>query len=767
MSNNYPLALPDGTILAGQYIIESTLGQGGFGITYKASDHKTGNTVAIKEFFPEALATRTQNNVVPFDGERGENYKYGKDCFVQEAQTLAQFIGNENIVKIYSYFEENGTAYFVMEYVEGISFEEYIKKYGGKINYEVAENILMRVIDALDAVHSKGIVHRDVTPDNIYLTSDGKVKLIDFGAARYSIGDKSRSLDVVLKHGFAPKEQYTRHGKQGPYTDVYTLGACFYYALTGKRPPDSIDRIEIDDLVPPSNMGVQLQKHKEDAILKALSVQPTDRFQTVAQFKSALCGEMSVVNNSVINNSTNNIQYNSINNVSSHASSNYNTNVNGNDNNNDNNNKSFLPFIGIGIIICLSLIIGLLVFMLIDKKGDNDENLSEKDYIKVEETTTKNQDNTTDKETTKKQDEDVETTEKVTTEKKTTEEKTTEKETTEEVTTTKKENVSYEMGYVDYLTVSNISNGGCGALNNKVLSRVFANMLAYYDKGTNTWVAIDIGDKIGSVNTYADGLVYVKDGKVKYWNGSEISDIEGCDRGTDEIYSIYVMESEYGKGKGNGAFVVSEYNSKVVVEYFSWTNHFLDYFYYLQNENLITFVGEDIYFINNNILCKIGIENFNTGAVVEIVYDLSEEDEIINMVSDGKYIYIFTYDNSSKKNIILRFDIKSGNCEMFTLGFDDCVGAKINVYNDEVYIVFNNTKENSALIYTCNFNTKRYKKVFETSTDYSIIVDGISIFNEETFILSGYNMSNNKRMTISTYTEDGVLYGGVMYDEAE
>lgn len=288
MEGKYPLALPKGTILAGQYIIESVLGQGGFGITYKATDYKTKGFVAIKEFFPESMATRTGTTVSSFSGERGESFDYGKDCFLQEAETLAQFIGIDGIVEIHNYFEENGTAYFVMDYVEGISFDEYIKRSGGKVTCEVAEGVLVRVMDALAMVHSKGIVHRDVTPDNIYITNDGKVKLLDFGAARYSLGDKSRSLDVVLKHGFAPKEQYTRHGRQGPFTDVYSVGASFYFALTGRRPPDSIDRLEDDDLVPPSRLGVQISKEKEHAIMKAMEVQPGDRYQTMTEFKQGL-----------------------------------------------------------------------------------------------------------------------------------------------------------------------------------------------------------------------------------------------------------------------------------------------------------------------------------------------------------------------------------------------------------------------------------------------------------------------------------------------
>ena len=287
----YPQALLPGSVLAGQYIIDKVLGQGGFGITYRATDHRTGAKVAVKEFFPDTLAFREMTTVHSYPGERTENFQYGKENFLQEAKTLAQFIGNDNIVRIHSYFEENGTAYFVMDYIEGISFDQYLKQKGGRISVQEAERILIPIMDALAAVHSKGIVHRDVTPDNIYICNDGTVKLLDFGAARYSLGDKSRSLDVILKHGFAPKEQYTRRGKQGPYTDIYSLAATFYFAITGKRPPDSVDRLDEDDLVPPSSLGVQITDYQEKAIFQAMEVQPHSRFQSMEVFKRVLLNE--------------------------------------------------------------------------------------------------------------------------------------------------------------------------------------------------------------------------------------------------------------------------------------------------------------------------------------------------------------------------------------------------------------------------------------------------------------------------------------------
>ncbi len=288
MAQEYPMALPEGSVLFGRYIIEETLGQGGFGITYKATDYQTKSFVAVKEFFPETMARREGITVIPYSGEASSNYEYGLEQFLEEAKTLSEFIGNPNIVKVHSYFEENGTAYFAMDYVQGESFDKYLKRRGGKIGYTEAEKILLHVMDALASVHSKGIVHRDVTPDNIYITDVEDVKLLDFGAARYSLGDRSRSLDVVLKHGFAPKEQYSRHGKQGAYTDVYSLAATFYYAITGTRPPDSIERLEDDKLVLPSKRDVKITPECEKTLLKALSVRAEERFQDMVAFKTEL-----------------------------------------------------------------------------------------------------------------------------------------------------------------------------------------------------------------------------------------------------------------------------------------------------------------------------------------------------------------------------------------------------------------------------------------------------------------------------------------------
>ena len=286
----HPLALKPGAILNGRYTVGRVLGQGGFGITYIALDDNTGERVAIKEYFPTEFAGRgaTASSVQVHSDEQEENYEYGKTRFLEEAKTLAALNGDEHIVRIYSYFEENNTAYFVMEYVDGVGLDKYMAQNGGRLSPEEASRLLLPLMSSLEKVHARGIVHRDIAPDNVLVTKDGSAKLIDFGAARYSTGEKSKSLDVILKHGFAPKEQYMRRGRQGPFTDVYALAATYYYAITGKVPPEAIERIDDDNLVPPSSLGIKLPEAAEDALFKALEVNAPDRFQSMSEFYSAM-----------------------------------------------------------------------------------------------------------------------------------------------------------------------------------------------------------------------------------------------------------------------------------------------------------------------------------------------------------------------------------------------------------------------------------------------------------------------------------------------
>ena len=291
----FPVALRAGTILNNRYIVGRVLGQGGFGITYLAFDTQLQAKVAVKEYMPNDISTRIDGTTVSVAMEtKADDFTYGSERFQEEARTLAKFIGHPNIAGVSSYFDENGTSYFVMDYIEGVSFKSYIANNGGRVSVEETLNVMIPVLRALTAVHAEGFIHRDVTPDNIYISKDGNVKLLDFGSARYSIGDKSKSLDVILKVGYAPKEQYIRRGRQGPFTDVYSCAACFYAALTGYLPPESLERLDHDELAPVSQVLPDIPEWLDKAILKGLAVQPEDRFQSAAEFLSAIENQIAV-----------------------------------------------------------------------------------------------------------------------------------------------------------------------------------------------------------------------------------------------------------------------------------------------------------------------------------------------------------------------------------------------------------------------------------------------------------------------------------------
>ncbi|MCR5138432.1 MAG: serine/threonine protein kinase [Oscillospiraceae bacterium] len=290
-AEKHPLALKLGAILDGQYIIGRVLGQGGFGVTYIAQDYNTQNRVAIKEFFPTDFVGRTQKTcaVQLYSGNNRENFEYGKQQFLAEAKALASFIGDEHIVRVHKYFEENGTAYFAMEYVEGLPLDKYMGQQGGRVSPEEADRLFLPLMESVDRIHRRGLVHRDIAPDNIIIQPDGSAKLIDFGAARYSTGERSRSLDVILKHGFAPREQYASRGRQGPFTDVYAMAATYYYAITGKIPPDAMDRQKGNDpLILPKALGVEISKETEKALCKALEPDHGSRFQSMEEFRKAM-----------------------------------------------------------------------------------------------------------------------------------------------------------------------------------------------------------------------------------------------------------------------------------------------------------------------------------------------------------------------------------------------------------------------------------------------------------------------------------------------
>ena len=177
-----------------------------------------------------------------------------------------------------------------MNYFEGVTLQEYLDSKGGIINTEQALNIIMPVLDALKEVHKAGILHRDISPDNFLINTMGQVVLIDFGAARQSIGEISRNISVIMKTGYSPEEQYRSKGEQGPWTDIYSVAATLYRSITGQLPPEALDRLAEDRLVTPSNLGVKMELNQEQALLKALAVKAKDRFRSVEEFQGVLLG---------------------------------------------------------------------------------------------------------------------------------------------------------------------------------------------------------------------------------------------------------------------------------------------------------------------------------------------------------------------------------------------------------------------------------------------------------------------------------------------
>lgn len=287
-----PHHLPQRTVIGTQnrYLIGKYLGEGGFGITYLAWDLQQGIKVAVKEYFPSGYVTRVagSNQVIINSKQNQAASNRGLKRFVEEARALAKIKNLAGVVNVRDFFSANGTAYIVMEFLDGMSLKKYLQRKGGKLKVDEILTIMRPVMDSLTQVHKIGLIHRDISPDNILITKYNEVKLIDFGAAKYSNPD-GRSLSVVLKQGFAPPEQYDSHGEQGPWTDVYALGVTIYFAITGTLPPESI-RIMMgkEEAKRPSELGIEIDPGVENALMKALAVEKKKRFQDVQSMINGL-----------------------------------------------------------------------------------------------------------------------------------------------------------------------------------------------------------------------------------------------------------------------------------------------------------------------------------------------------------------------------------------------------------------------------------------------------------------------------------------------
>ncbi len=294
--------LHPGTELNGHYIIGTTVGFGGFGITYRAWDRVLEKMVAIKEFYPNGIVNRVpgEKEVIIYSGNRADEFLNGKIRFLAEARNMARFNTHPNIVNVYEFFEENNTAYIAMEFLEGMSYKQYIAQHNGRVDCQTAVNVVLSVTDALREIHKVKIIHRDISPDNIFMVpvdqqaTNYKVKLIDFGAARFSSGEEEKTLSIILKPGYAPPEQYRSRSKQGPWTDIYAVGAVLYRSVTGRMPEESVNRVVEDHLPPPNALVPEIPQYLSDAIMRAMALSQELRFQNVDQFQAALRNETKV-----------------------------------------------------------------------------------------------------------------------------------------------------------------------------------------------------------------------------------------------------------------------------------------------------------------------------------------------------------------------------------------------------------------------------------------------------------------------------------------
>ena len=304
----FPIHLYPGTTLNnGRYIVGTVMSFGGFGVVYRAWDQQLEIKVAIKECFPTNLVTRVPGETrvsLQSGSVKRSMFLNQKNLLLEEAKNTAKFGEHPNIVNVFSRFEDNGTAYMVMEYMDGITLKQYLKENGNVLDVDTTITILLSVIKALKEVHKQGALHRDIAPDNIFIMQDGTIKLFDFGAGKFPDDDKSLFHENVVKPGYAPPEQYKddddrreNDDKQGPWTDIYALAATMYRCITGIVPTDSMDRAtaqynkEADPVKSPRELNEEIPEYIDSSLMRAMSITPKFRFQSVDDFENAILNQ--------------------------------------------------------------------------------------------------------------------------------------------------------------------------------------------------------------------------------------------------------------------------------------------------------------------------------------------------------------------------------------------------------------------------------------------------------------------------------------------
>ena len=277
---------PGTTLSNGKYTIQKKIGEGGFGITYKAIQNVLNRPVCIKEYFPAGKCVRnTYAKSLHLQGFSEDQFEKFRQAFVKEAKTLAN-LQHPNIVEVIDIFDENNTSYMVMPFIEGKSLYS-IVEHQGKLSYPDTVNYMAQITNAVGYIHKKNILHRDIKPDNIIITPEFKAVLIDFGSAREFVHDQTQAHTSVVSHGYAPTEQYTANSRKGAYTDIYAIGATFYFALTGKTPLEAAARLT-EKMPEPKDISPKIPEEANRTILKAMQLKAENRHQSIQDFMDDL-----------------------------------------------------------------------------------------------------------------------------------------------------------------------------------------------------------------------------------------------------------------------------------------------------------------------------------------------------------------------------------------------------------------------------------------------------------------------------------------------
>lgn len=279
-------------MLSDRYLVGNALGQGGFGITYIGRDMRLDLKIAIKEYFLNGYVNRNSgvsSDVTVTDRRQADFIAGGKEKFLREARILAKFNDEAGVVNVRDFFEENQTAYIIMEYLDGQDLRQRL----GESLFTADEifRLMGPIFDVLERIHKENMIHRDISPDNIMMLKNGSLKLMDFGAARQANFSDRHSVSVMFKMGFAPEEQYRSKGIQGPWTDIYALCATIYKCITGITPDDSLQRGAQDEVKWPSELGITITPQQEFVLKKGMAVRQQDRFQSIGELKAALNGD--------------------------------------------------------------------------------------------------------------------------------------------------------------------------------------------------------------------------------------------------------------------------------------------------------------------------------------------------------------------------------------------------------------------------------------------------------------------------------------------